>query len=647
MSNTLKLSGGVRLGNLTSDPANPANGLMYFNTTTGKFRQYENGAFREVSAQDLSAHIVNDAALKHDADEVNYERIDGSRKNIQANATSPNIEAAVSDLDDAIGTLNQGTNYTASAADEVGSHLDAIDTALASAGGTTFADDTFRVQDNADATKQIAFEAANIGSGITRTVTMPNSNVALGDVATNKASIDGHIDGGVGKHDASEIDVEAADGKNHSAGSAEAVIGELDDAIGELSFVPSNYTNPAADVVADHLANIDTAIGTKANDADVTKKDGSVAFTGNQSMGSNKITSLADGVASTDAATKGQVDAASAGMLPKAPVDLATTANISLTGEQTIDGTLTSATRILVDAQTAPAENGIYVTAAGAWSRAADADGTPASEIQGGNSVFVNNGTVNANTVFRLTGTGNITVNVGAQDWVIYSRAEALAAGSGLTKSGLDFNVGAGDGISVAADTVAVDGTVTRADGSVSFSGAQSMGSNKLTNVSDGTVAGDAVNKSQLDTKIANVVEDTTPQLGGNLDYNGNAALGIEKRGSVAAPTNLVEEEYIDDITLAASQTDTVIAALTFAHASFEGLEMTYKIKESTSGDVRIGTIRVATNGTAVVINDVSTETADAGVEFSAVVNGASINIRYTSGSNGGTMRADVKRIRA
>jgi hypothetical protein len=48
---------------------------------------------------------------------------------------------------------------------------------------------------------------------------------------------------------------------------------------------------------------------------------------------------------------------------------LATTGNIALTAEQTIDGTLTAESIVLVRAQTAPAENGLYRTAAGAWAR--------------------------------------------------------------------------------------------------------------------------------------------------------------------------------------------------------------------------------------------------------------------------------------
>ncbi|MER8602808.1 right-handed parallel beta-helix repeat-containing protein [Mesorhizobium sp. M1233] len=56
------------------------------------------------------------------------------------------------------------------------------------------------------------------------------------------------------------------------------------------------------------------------------------------------------------------------------PVAVATTANITLSGEQTINGVLTAASRVLVKNQTAGAENGVYVSAAGAWARASDAD---------------------------------------------------------------------------------------------------------------------------------------------------------------------------------------------------------------------------------------------------------------------------------
>jgi hypothetical protein len=57
----------------------------------------------------------------------------------------------------------------------------------------------------------------------------------------------------------------------------------------------------------------------------------------------------------------------------KSDVRAATTANITLSGAQTIDGVACVAgNRVLVKSQTNAAENGIYVVAAGAWSRAFD-----------------------------------------------------------------------------------------------------------------------------------------------------------------------------------------------------------------------------------------------------------------------------------
>ena len=47
----------------------------------------------------------------------------------------------------------------------------------------TFSDSTFRVSDNTDSTKKIAFEASGIGTGQTRTIRMPNVDVDLASYA--------------------------------------------------------------------------------------------------------------------------------------------------------------------------------------------------------------------------------------------------------------------------------------------------------------------------------------------------------------------------------------------------------------------------------------------------------------------------------
>jgi hypothetical protein len=71
--------------------------------------------------------------------------------------------------------------------------------------------------------------------------------------------------------------------------------------------------------------------------------------------------------------TKINGDRANALITPDIPdVACATNGNIALTGEQTINGVTTSASRVLVWKQTTASQNGVYVSAAGAWARATD-----------------------------------------------------------------------------------------------------------------------------------------------------------------------------------------------------------------------------------------------------------------------------------
>lgn len=149
-----------------------------------------------------------------------------------------------------------------------------------------------------------------------------------------------------------------------------------------------------------------------------------------------------------------------------------------------------------------------------------------------------------------------------------------------------------------------------------------------------------------LALKLATVSQDTTPSLGGNLNLNSKEFTGTERRDGASGSGNFVEEEYFHALTLTASQTGTAQSSLTFAFASFEGCEMTYKIKEATTNRVRIGTLRVATNGTDTTCVDTFSETGDVGTSWAAVINGSNVELRYTTTANAKTMRADVKRIK-
>lgn len=89
----------------------------------------------------------------------------------------------------------------------------------------------------------------------------------------------------------------------------------------------------------------------------------------------------------------------------KQSVRVATTANTALTGLLTIDGVvLVAGDRVLVKDQATASQNGIYLAAAGAWSRTTDAD--LSTEVTAGLLVVVEQGTANADTVWQLTSNG-------------------------------------------------------------------------------------------------------------------------------------------------------------------------------------------------------------------------------------------------
>lgn len=153
----------------------------------------------------------------------------------------------------------------------------------------------------------------------------------------------------------------------------------------------------------------------------------------------------------------------------KAPVRVATTAPITLSGTQRVDGvTLAVGDHVLAKDQSAAAENGIWTVSTGGWTRRADADA--AGELYAGATVYVAAGTAHGKTWWSLTTTGTIAVGATAQTWeeLITSSVSAVpssrlvTAGAGLTGGGSlaadrTIDVVAGDAsIVVAADSIAV-----------------------------------------------------------------------------------------------------------------------------------------------------------------------------------------------
>lgn len=85
----------------------------------------------------------------------------------------------------------------------------------------------------------------------------------------------------------------------------------------------------------------------------------------------------------------------------KAPVRVATTANITLSGTQTIDGVAVVADdRVLVKDQTTTSDNGVWNVSSGNWTRAKDCDG--ARDLARGTRIAVAEGAQNAHTTWAV-----------------------------------------------------------------------------------------------------------------------------------------------------------------------------------------------------------------------------------------------------
>ena len=162
----------------------------------------------------------------------------------------------------------------------------------------------------------------------------------------------------------------------------------------------------------------------------------------------------------TDIANKLYVDTVAQGLDTKASCIAATTANITLSGTQTVDGIVLIATdRVLVKNQTAPAENGLYLCAAGAWTRTTDADTW--DELRSA-FVFIEKGTVYADTGWTCTIDSGGTLGTTAVTWAQFSGAGSFTAGTGLTLTGTAFSL-------TAPVTVALGGTNATTAGITSF----------------------------------------------------------------------------------------------------------------------------------------------------------------------------------
>lgn len=143
----------------------------------------------------------------------------------------------------------------------------------------------------------------------------------------------------------------------------------------------------------------------------------------------------------------------------KKAVRLATTTNLTLSGTPTIDGVPSAVgNRVLVKNQTAPAQNGIYDVAAGAWARSAGSNA--ATEIAGG-TVSVDEGG-QAGLLFTTSFRSTDTLGTTAMNWytIIDTNAtDVLVSGRSVGRGGL-----AGGYAQIVANSANTNATATAVD---------------------------------------------------------------------------------------------------------------------------------------------------------------------------------------
>jgi len=276
----------------------------------------------------------------------------------------------------------------------------------------------------------------------------------------------------------------------------------------------SGSNNTLTNIANASLTNSSVTVGTTA-----------IAL-GASSLTLGGLTSVAvtqDPTSALELATKQYVDSVAQGLDPKASCVAATTTNITLSGTQTIDGVaLIAGDRCLVKDQTLSQNNGIYLVAAGAWTRATDMDTW--AEVPGA-FTFIEQGTTWADTGWVCTSNAGGTLGTTPITWVQFAGVGSYTAGTGLTLTGTQFS------ITNTAVTAASYGSATQVGTfTVNAQGQLTLASNITVTPAVGSITG-------LGTGVATALAVNVGSAGAFVTFNG--ALGTPSSGTLTNATGL------------------------------------------------------------------------------------------------------------
>ena len=257
--------------------------------------------------------------------------------------------------------------------------------------------------------------------------------------------------------------------------------------------------------------------------------------------------------ASTDIANKLYVDTVAQGLDAKASCVAATTADITLTGAQTIDGvSVVAGNRVLVKNQSLSQNNGLYLCASGSWTRTTDANTWDALTSA---FTFIEQGTVNGDCGFVCTANAGGTLGTTALPWSQFSGAGTFTAGTGLTLTGSVFSL-----TSPVAVANGGTGLTSLGSGVATFLGTPSS-ANLLAAVSDETGSGSLV-FANSPTLVTPALGTPSALVGTNITGTasgltaGNVTTNANLTGAITSVGNATSLGSFTSANLAAALTD-------------------------------------------------------------------------------------------
>ncbi len=352
---------------------------------------------------------------------------------------------------------------------------------------------------------------------------------------------------------------------------------------------------------------------------------------------SGALTLNGDPLNDNHAANKAYVDNLAAGLHWKDSVKAASTANLDLSGVETIDGISVSAgDRVLVKSQSSAAENGIYVVAAGAWARSSDMDG--ADEFAG-SAVFVREGTVNADSGWTCTNDSNPNVGTDAVNFAQFSGAGAITAGDGLAKSGNTLSVNVASGLEISGDNVQISaGGVTTSHLANDAVTGPKIAAGEIANSHIGGAAAIAYSKLNLTGAVLNA--DLAGSIANGKLANSSVTIGAGSVSLGGSLTNIIPATNGDDLGSNGSRWDMysrgmhvgIVAPKT---ANYTAAASDYLIPcNASGGDFTVSLPAIGDGGQVFVVKSISTGTVSVDANGLQTIDGSASAVDLLPGAS-------------